>query len=414
MQKSKDYSQPVAMIAFTLMCIGVVMVYSAQASYDFVFSWYRILLYVAAVAVTLLTSLVPYRWLSVPNATLIREEAARGSTKFTGCLRAIASATLLPAFMLLTFALLALILAGFGERVNNSVRWIKVGPVQFQPSEMAKYCVIFYVSWFVVSKGDMIQACGFKNTMRNISALFHGKFGENLVFVAKLCAYMSVPLAYILLVIINDFGTGFFIFMLMLIILLLGRLPLWTLAGSLLAAAPVMAFFVYARPYRLRRILAFLSKSSEYSDINYQQNQSLMAISSGGLFGKGIGRGVCKWGSVPEGKTDFIFSIICEEFGAIGALVVVGLFTALLIYGTRISMRCKDPFGKLLAFAISAGISIQAFINILVVVKLMPNKGIPLPFISAGGTSLLIGAAGIGILMNIARQNASELPEIEL
>ncbi len=140
----------------------------------------------------------------------------------------------------------------------------------------------------------------------------------------------------------------------------------------------------------------------------YQATQSLVALGSGGLWGKGLGRGICKYGHLPEDTTDFIFAIIGEELGFAGNAVVIALFIIFTILGALLIIRCKDPFGRILAAGIVLAIAIQATLNIGVVTVVLPTKGIPLPFVSAGGTSLLLTATAVGVLLNIARQTAND------
>ncbi|OXU14566.1 FtsW/RodA/SpoVE family cell cycle protein [Sedimentisphaera salicampi] len=413
MEKHRDYSDAIAMVAFTLMGIGVVMVYSSKADWDFQFTSYRLLLYAFAVLIVFIFSAVPYQWFSMPERGEIRgriqEAVELGSSKFLAFLRGVLRCLALPSFMLATLALLVLIFAGFGKSVNNSMRWVEFGPVKFQPSEMAKYCVIFFLCWFAVKHSQVLKRCSIIKPKDSLDLPYKGPRGLN--FFALLSIAFIVPAAYILLVIVNDFGTGAFMCLIAAMILFLGGLPLWMLSGGIIAGVPLLSVFVWLRPYRVKRILAFLNENEQYKDINYQQNQSLAAIYNGGFFGEGLGRGICKRGAVPEAETDFIFSVVCEELGLLGALLVIALFVVLLILGLKAAKQCREPFGRLLAFTISAAFTIQAFMNILVVLKMLPNKGIPLPFISAGGTSLFISCMGIGILMNIARQSSRRLNE---
>jgi cell division protein FtsW len=155
------------------------------------------------------------------------------------------------------------------------------------------------------------------------------------------------------------------------------------------------------------RILAFLHPDQWTGSANYQASQSLIAIGSGGLFGKGLGRGISKYGHLPEDTTDFIFSIIGEEMGFVGTAVVIALFIAFIVLGILVVTRCKEPFGKLLATSIVLAVGIQAALNIGVVTVVLPTKGLPLPFVSAGGTSMLLSAAAVGVLLNIASQCGS-------
>jgi len=159
---------------------------------------------------------------------------------------------------------------------------------------------------------------------------------------------------------------------------------------------------------RRERIAAFLQPEKWADSANYQANQSLIALGSGGLWGKGLGMGICKYGHLPEDTTDFIFAIIGEEMGFIGTAAVILLFIAFVWLGILVVVRCKDRLGQLLAGTIVLAITIQAALNIGVVTVVLPTKGIPLPFVSAGGTSMLLSAFAVGILINIARHSTKE------
>jgi cell division protein FtsW len=158
-------------------------------------------------------------------------------------------------------------------------------------------------------------------------------------------------------------------------------------------------------PARIQRIVAFFNSEKLAGSAAYQANQSLIALGSGGLFGKGLGEGICKYGHLPEDTTDFIFAIIGEELGFAGTAAVIGLFIVFTWLGILVVVRCKDRFGQLLAGGIVMAVAIQAAINIGVVTVVLPTKGIPLPFVSAGGTSMLLSSAAVGILLNIAKQS---------
>jgi cell division protein FtsW len=163
----------------------------------------------------------------------------------------------------------------------------------------------------------------------------------------------------------------------------------------------------------MQRIAAFFAPQKWADSAAYQANQSLIALGSGGVFGKGLGRGICKYGYLPEDTTDFIFAIIGEELGFVGTAVVVGLFIVFVWLGILVVVRCRDRFGQLLAGGIVLTIGIQAAVNIGVVTVVLPTKGIPLPFVSAGGTSMLLSAAAVGILLNIAKQSGRQPSEIK-
>jgi cell division protein FtsW len=168
----------------------------------------------------------------------------------------------------------------------------------------------------------------------------------------------------------------------------------------------VFCVILLVYPHRMQRIVAFLNPGEVAESANYQANQSLIALGSGGLLGKGLGRGICKYGHLPEDTTDFIFAIIGEEMGFVGTTAIIVLFIIFVWLGILVVKRCNDRFGKLLASGIILTIALQAAINIGVVTVVLPTKGIPLPFVSAGGTSMLLSAAAVGTLINIARQTA--------
>ena len=211
------------------------------------------------------------------------------------------------------------------------------------------------------------------------------------------------------LIIKHDFGTAAFIAMMTFIMLLLGGAKWWHLLSPIPVVAPAFASEILSSQTRVKRITSFLDPSG----MAYQARQSLIAISTGGLLGKGLGRGVVKYGHLPEDTTDFIFSIIAEEMGLAACGFVILLFIIFAVAGVAIAFRCRDRFGRLVAAGIVMAITIQAAVNIGVVTVMLPTKGIPLPFISAGGTSMLLTSAAVGILLSIARNgNAGFQPAI--
>jgi cell division protein FtsW len=195
--------------------------------------------------------------------------------------------------------------------------------------------------------------------------------------------------------------------------LIIGGANLWHILPPLPFGA--LAFYMVIRqsPARMQRIIAFLNPDKWTDSINYQPHQSLIALGSGGLWGKGLGKGISKYGHLPEDTTDFIFAIIGEELGFVGNAAVIGLFIVFLWLGILVVVRCKDRFGQILAGGIVLTIAIQAVLNIGVVTVVLPTKGLPLPFVSAGGTSMLLSAAAVGVLLNIAGQCASEPCRLE-
>jgi cell division protein FtsW len=186
----------------------------------------------------------------------------------------------------------------------------------------------------------------------------------------------------------------------------LGPLARWSTFG--IGAATALAL---AAPYRRARVLAFLDPWADPMDKGYQNIQSMVGLAEGGLAGKGLGAGTAKWGFLPLAHSDFIFAVIGEELGLVGATAVVGLFVLLALVGIRIALHAPDRFGLLLAMGVTAWFCVQAFVNIGAVIGILPITGVPLPFVSAGGSSLVFGMAAAGLLLSVARQATDSVPK---
>jgi len=266
---------------------------------------------------------------------------------------------------------------------HGAHRWIKLGTtMSLQPSEMAKPIIVLFLAWFLQNKLHIV------NDLRStiIPAVL-----PSLLFIALI---MKEP----------DLGTalvcaGVTAFMLYLAGM---NMKYLVLAGA--AAAPVLAYMLLFVKFRRDRILAFINPDADPLGIGYHMNQSLIAVGTGGMFGRGYMEGVQKLYYLPESHTDYIFANISEELGLLGAVVVVALFVLLGYRGLRTVLLSRDPFARFLAFGITTSILIQAFFNISVVLALVPTKGITLPFISYGGTSLFITLLSMGVLLNITRE----------
>ena len=288
---------------------------------------------------------------------------------------------------LLAISAVLLVLAlipGIGAPKHNSWRWLAIplGPasISFQPSELAKWSVVIYLA-AVLDRfaGDL------------------NKYWKRFI---PICA---VPAVIVGLIIGQDFGTAAFISALTFLMLIIGGAVWWHFLTPLPAVSVLFYFVVVKVPYRWGRIAAWFDSESENS-ATYHAMQSLIAVSTGGIWGKGLGRGTSKYGHLPEDTTDFIFAIIGEELGFVGCIFVISLFVLLTVMSLIVVNRCRDRFSKLLAAGIAMTIGLQAAINIGVVTSVLPTKGIPLPFLSAGGTSLLLTAAASGLLISIARK----------
>lgn len=296
--------------------------------------------------------------------------------------------------MIFVIILLGLVLIpGIGTEVNFARRWLRInaGPVSmnFQPSELAKWLSIIFLAAFLDKyRGQM-------SMKRFVSA----------------CAVIGV---LFVLIVTQDFGTAAFIGLLAFLMLTIGGAVWWHLLSPLPLAAAAVYFAVASSPTRINRIKAFLNPESFSGTTGYQAEQSLIALGTGGVHGRGLGFGISNYGHLPEDTTDFIFAIIGHELGFVGAALVILLYISFVILGICVVLKCKDNFGKLLAAGIVLAIGIQAAINVGVVTVVLPTKGIPLPFISAGGTSMLVSAAAVGILINIARQSYGNTSAEEL
>jgi cell division protein FtsW len=366
----------IAMVVILLMALGVLFVFSADVNigkglnlrqfYGFP-ALRQILFFPLAFIVLYVVSCFDYRRFSLAGGWL------KSPVVF---------------LLLLSIALLILVLfPRFGTEINRARRWLRLpaGPlnISFQPSELAKWATVFFLAAFC-------------DKFRADIRLYWKRF-------IPLCLVVAVVAG---LIITEDFGTAAFISFLALLMLIIAGARWW----HLLTPVPfgVIAFFValIRSPARIARLAAFLNPEKWADSVAYQANQSLIALGSGGLLGKGLGRGICKYGHLPEDTTDFIFAIVGEELGFVGTTAIILLFVIFVWLGIVVVFRCRDNFGRLLAGGIVLAIAAQAAINIGVVTVVLPTKGIPLPFVSAGGTSMLLSAAAVGVLMNIAKQSA--------
>lgn len=261
-------------------------------------------------------------------------------------------------------------------------RWLKFGMVSFQPSEMAKFCLILYVADVLDRKGSKLQ--DFKKGLLPV-----------LLVTAMFLIFIYVE---------PDLGTAVIIGLVILAMLFMGGVRLSHLLSLLFLSVPLLYFAIFHVGYRRERILTFLNPWADAQRIGYQIVQALLALGSGGFFGKGLGASKAKLFFLPEPYTDFIFSIIGEELGFLGASLIVFLFVLIAWRGLRIATRAPNQFGNLLAAGITFVITFQAVLNISIVTACLPTKGITLPFLSYGGSSLVFSLIGVGILLNISRQ----------
>lgn len=279
-------------------------------------------------------------------------------------------------------ALVGLLIAVFFfDPINGSQRWIPLGGFNLQPSEIAKFVVPVFLADQLSKKNMDINRIN-NDTM-------------------KILAVLAVLLGLIYKE--PDLGTTIAVAGVAMAVLVAGGLKLRYIFSVGLAGLAGVIFMVLRTPYQMQRITGWLDPWSDPSDKGYQVINSLYAIGSGGFWGMGIGNSRQKLGFLPEQNTDFIFAITAEELGFIGASLIVILFMVLAWRGYRIAIKCKDPFGSLLAVGITTGLVLQAGLNLGVVTGTLPVTGIALPFISYGGSSLLMSLGAVGVLLNISK-----------
>lgn len=339
--------------------IGVIMVYSASSetalknfSDEYYFFHKHLLFALAGIAAMLVCRYIPYRiyrWL--PYALLL---SAMG-------------------------LLIGVFLQGMGHTAGGATRWLNIGGIRFQPVEVARFALIVFLAYSLTKKQDRVEdaAIGFFPHVA-VLALLTG-----------------------LLILQPDFGSFAIFWMLAWVIMFAGRVRITHLGSALIPIVPAAVLLIIFFPYRLDRVRILFDPWSDPLDKGYQIVHSMMAFGSGGLWGKGFGQGYQKLFYLPAAHTDFIFSIIGEEGGLLWVLVVLGLFLIVLWRGICIARAERECFGSLLALGLTASIAIQAFLNMAVTLSLLPTKGLTLPFLSYGGTSLVVNLAVVGILMNI-------------
>jgi cell division protein FtsW len=283
-----------------------------------------------------------------------------------------------PALIVASTALLLAVLV-VGQATNGARRWISFGPAAFQPSELAKLALAIWAASYLARR----------RAPRTLKELWRPIGAMTMVF----CGLILVE---------PDLGTAIAVVAMLGAMLLVSGTPGRTLGGGLGIAATLGLFAVWLEPYRRARVFSFLNPWQDAQGAGFQTVQAMIGLGSGGIFGVGLGQSVQKANYLPEAHTDMIFAIIGEELGLVGATAVMAAYCAFAYAGLRIALTCKDPFGKRLAAGLTALVCGQAAINLAAVMGLAPLTGIPLPFVSYGGSSLVVGLASVGILLNIA------------
>ncbi len=280
--------------------------------------------------------------------------------------------------------LILIFIPGLGTKVYGASRWLAIGPFSFQPSEMAKLSIILYLAAWLAKQGK-----------QQVS-----DFYEGLVPFLVILGILSF-----LIIEQPDTGTLGLIICISLGIFFVAGARLRHLSFIFASALGFLAVLIAAAPYRMQRMLVFLNPEHDPQGVGYQVSQALLAVGSGGIWGVGLGQSREKFNYLPEPVTDSIFAVFSEEWGFIGATVLIGLFVWLILRGVRVARSAPDDFGRLIATGVVVWIFAQTFINIMAITGLIPLTGVPLPFVSYGGTSLVFLLAGVGLLLNISRQS---------
>jgi cell division protein FtsW len=285
---------------------------------------------------------------------------------------------LAPTLLAASFALLVAVLA-VGATVNGAKRWLEIGPAVFQPSELAKLALLIWVAAYLSrhptprTLGELIKPVGL------VTAAFCGLF-------------LAEP----------DLGTAITVAVMLGGVLVVSGAPARLLASAGGLGVALVLAAAWFEPYRRARLLSFLNPWDDPQGTGYQTVQAMLGLGSGGIFGDGLGQSVTKMFYLPEAHTDMIFAIVGEELGLVGTTSLIAAYAAFAYAGFRVALACKDPFGKRLAAGITTLVCGQAVINLLAVMGAAPLTGITLPFVSYGGSSLVVGLAAVGILLNIA------------
>lgn len=351
------------LLVVTVLCaFGLVMIFSASyyyaqhysgANYDGFYYLKRQALYLAVgYPVMLILSMLNYRVIQRANVVAL----------------------------LISIALLIAVLL-WGRDLNGGKRWLYIGPISVQPSEVAKF-------------GMMIFMCAYMAKHRNEMTSFRNGMLPMLLVIGLIAGLIILQPNMSMAVIVGFLGV---------VLLFLGGCDIKPLIVVGVLGIIAVVILAFAAPYRVARMTSFRNPEADPQGTGYQLLQSFYAIGSGGLFGKGLNNSYQKMLYMTYGESDFIFAILCEEFGFVGGTLIILMYAYIVLRGMLISMRCRNRFGSLLAAGISIVFGFQVFVNVAVVTGLMPTTGQALPFISAGGTQLLVFLAAMGVLLNISR-----------
>lgn len=284
--------------------------------------------------------------------------------------------------VLFATVLLLVVTLVLGGEVKGSARWLRFSGLGIQPSEFAKFALLFHLGALIAEKGEKLR-----------------EFKTGLL---PVLLWIGVIVGLVLLQ--PSFSTGAMIFALSLLMLFLGRARPAHLGLTMVALIPVLLAYMLSAPYRMRRIMSFLRPASSGSADDYQVRQAILGFGNGGIFGVGPGESRQRDFFLPESYGDFVFSIVGEEYGLIGTVLIMAIFVTILVRGLRIARHAQDELGRLLAAGITATIALYALVNAGVTLGILPATGLPMPFVSYGGSSIVFSAAAVGVLLNISSQ----------
>ena len=360
MKRVEGYDMIVLMMAVILTCFGVVMVYSASSVmaakkfHDGFFFLKRQSLYAlmgfAGMAVLMHVDYHVWKKWAVPL------------------------------FLTCFFLMLVVFIPGIGGTAKGASRWIRLPGFNFQPSELAKVALIIYMAYSLEKRQEKLKQ------------FMSGFFPYLLI----LGVFIAVLLAQ------HDMGAALTMFMVAIVMLFAAGTKVQYILGMGLVALPGVVYLVVTKAYRMRRITAFLDPWQDPTDAGFQIIQSWLALATGGVIGQGLGEGKQKLFYLPEAHTDFILSVLGEEMGFVGVIVIASMFLLLVQRSIRVAIAAEDNFGRFLAFGIAVLLGLEAFTNMAVVTGLFPTKGLALPFLSYGGSSLIISLCAVGILLNVS------------
>ena len=366
MMACKEYDKTILLLAVVLTCFGVVMVYSSSSIMaakrfgDGLYFLKRQGLY-AILGFILMAAMMHLDYHHLRRLVI-------------------------PFFLCCAVMLVAVLIPGIGSHAGGAARWIRLPGFSIQPAELAKLGLILYMAHSLAKKKEKIKSF---------------KFG--------FIPYMVVLAVLLFLMLLQpDLGGALTLGVVAMVMLLVAGTRLSYLMSVVILALPFLYFAVMNVDYRRRRIMAFLNPWEDPTNTGFQIIQSWIAFGTGGLFGNGLGEGKQKLFYLPEAHTDFIFSVVGEELGFAGVIVITAMFLVLVMRGLRTSLGAPDDFGRYLAFGVTLLLGLQAFVNIAVVMGMLPTKGLALPFLSYGGTSLLTTLLSVGILLNISSQASGD------